>query len=231
MEKQQAGADCLPFIEIAVIDDWRGRAHTLSKAVAPWARHIEKDVPYDLQEQVYKLANEANQRLGQSIRQYQRRPGLWHASMPLRRNYYDYCRQAVWTGSDDERLYITYDSRLSGEVHQIIWDPNDWDCWSPELGVKRDMVIWYGAPAIIHELAHGAVLDDVAGLPLSNKEIRELMRYRWQNPCKEAMFPGHSEFEHNEIDAAEYAKQQWNEYLEMLRWEPEERVCDDIYRD
>ncbi len=232
MEKQQDRANCAPCIEIAVIDDWRVRAHTLAEALAPWAGHIEETVPYDLREQVHKLASEADQRLGQSIMHYQRQADLWwYVAMPLRRNDYCYCRQAVWTRSSNERRYITYDSRLSGEVHQVIWDPCDWECWSPGFGVKRDMVTWYGAPAIIHELAHGAVLDDMAGLPLSYEEMCDLRRYRLENPCKEDMFPGHSEFEHNALDAAEHAKQEWGEHLEMLYWESEERVRDDIYLD
>lgn len=162
------GAVNAPILDIAVIDDLRTRARSLSDALLPYMGHTREAVPGELRNQVHDLADEANRLIAQAIRRKQ--GDRWYSAVALARNYYHYRRQAVWTDSDDEESYISYDSCLHAEVCEVIWEPCDWVCWSPALGVKRDFITFFGAPAIVDELANGDILDDMAGLPIYDDE-------------------------------------------------------------
>ncbi len=170
--EEKYGAGRGPIIEIAVIDGWRTRARALDSALGPYKGRSKEDVPGELRDQAYALAREAERLIVQALRH--KRGDLCSDTVMLRRNYYHYGTQGVWTGSDRGELYLSYDSRLTLEVAEVIWDLADWDCWSPAFGVKRDMVTWYGAPGIVHDLAHGTVLADLADLPLSVLEASDV---------------------------------------------------------
>ena len=137
-----------------VIEDIRANAQVLvSRLRNPEDR--EKALPQarDLAGRVVRVFGEAIKTVGQ-----------WGSRLEARHHTYHYGRRGDIFGADAYDVCLSYYSRHNPEADEVIWATDISESWTPDVGIAPpESLTVYAAEDIVGELAHGVILDDIAG--------------------------------------------------------------------